>query len=53
MDKNKIGISLDDFCKALSAEGIPCGAGYVKPLYLNPLYLEKKAFIFKHYKGNV
>jgi len=53
IDKNKIGISRDDFCKALSAEGIPCGAGYVKPLYLNPLYLEKKAFAFKHYKGNV
>lgn len=52
-DSKKIGISRDDFCKALITEGIPCGAGYVKPLYLNPLYLEKKAFAFKHYKGSV
>ena len=22
-------------------------------MYLNPLYLEKRAFAFKHYKGNV
>ena len=39
--------------KALNAEGIPCFAGYVKPLYLSPLYTEKRAFAFKHYKGNV
>jgi perosamine synthetase len=52
-DQNKIGISRDEFCKALLAEGIPCGAGYVKPLYMNPLYLKKSAFAFKHYKGNV
>ncbi len=25
--------------------------GYVKPLYLNPLYLERRAYAFKHYKG--
>ena len=36
----------------MKAEGIPCNAGYVKPLYLNPLYTERRAFAFKHYKGN-
>ena len=51
-DKDKINISNHDFCKALSAEGIPCGAGYVKPLYLNPIYHEKKVFAFRHYDGN-
>ena len=50
-DESKIGISRDLFCKALREEGIPCGAGYVKPLYLNPLYLERRAFAFKHYAG--
>ena len=50
-DENTIGISRDLFCQALRAEGIPCSAGYVKPLYLNPLYLEKRAFAFKNYKG--
>ncbi len=52
-DENKIGISRDLFFDALIAEGIPCFAGYVKPLYLNPLYQEKNAFAFKNYKGNV
>ena len=52
-DESKIGIPRDLFCNALREEGIPCSAGYVKPLYLNPLYLEKKAFAFKHYTGNV
>jgi len=52
-DEKKIGISRDRFCEALRAEGIPCSGGYVKPLYLNPLYMEKRAFAFKHYLGNV
>jgi len=51
-DEKKVGIPRDLFCEALRAEGIPFSAGYVKPLYLNPLYAEKKAFAFKHYTGN-
>lgn len=52
-DEERIGISRNLFCDALKAEGIPCAAGYVEPLYLNPLYLEKKAFAYKHYSGYV
>jgi dTDP-4-amino-4,6-dideoxygalactose transaminase len=52
-DEDKIGIPRNLFCDALKAEGIPCAAGYVQPLYLSPLYLEKRAFAFKHYQGNV
>ena len=52
-NEKKIGITRDRFCEALRAEGIPCSNGYVKPLYLNPLYTEKQAFAFKHYLGNV
>ena len=51
-DEKIIGISRNEFCKALSAEGIPFSEGYVKPLYLNPLYLERRSFAFKHYNGN-
>ena len=51
-DEKTIGISRNEFCKALSAEGIPFSEGYVKPLYLNPLYLERRSFAFKHYNGN-
>lgn len=52
-DANKIGIPREKFCDALRAEGIPAYGGYVKPLYLNPLYLEKRAFAYKHYSGTV
>lgn len=52
-DQEIIGIPRDLFCEALKSEGIPCGAGYVKPLYYSPLYTEKRAFAFKHYTGNV
>ncbi|MBN1692930.1 MAG: DegT/DnrJ/EryC1/StrS family aminotransferase [Dehalococcoidales bacterium] len=45
----RIGIPRDTFVKALAAEGIPFGAGYVRPLYLNPIYHENKPFIYKYY----
>ncbi len=51
-DEQQTGISRDLFIKALNAEGIPFGQGYVRPLYLNPVYHEGKPFAFKHYKGN-
>jgi len=41
-NEGKIGIPRNLFVKALNAEGIPFGAGYVKPLYLNPIYHENK-----------
>jgi len=50
-DEKIIGIPRNKFCEVLVAEGIPCFAGYVPPLYLNPLYIEKRAFAFKHYSG--
>jgi dTDP-4-amino-4,6-dideoxygalactose transaminase len=52
-DEKIIGIPRNEFCKALLAEGIPFSEGYVKPLYLNPLYLQRRSFAFKHYDGNV
>src|SRR3989344_5611554 len=41
-DEGKIGIPRDLFIKALNAEGIPFGAGYVKPLYMSPIYHQNK-----------
>ncbi|WP_162858675.1 DegT/DnrJ/EryC1/StrS family aminotransferase [Candidatus Nitrosotenuis aquarius] len=52
-DVKKIGITREKFCEAVRAEGIPIYGGYVKPLYLNPLYLEKRAFAYKHHSGTV
>lgn len=48
-DQDKTGIPRDLFVKALVAEGIPFGAGYVRPLYLNPIYHENKPFIYNYF----
>lgn len=51
-DEAETGIPRDLFVKALNAEGIPFGAGYVRPLYLSPIYQEARPFAFRHYKGS-
>lgn len=38
------GISREVFVKALNAEGIPFGLGYVRPIYLEPLYRKRIAY---------
>lgn len=50
-DESKIEISRNQFVSALNAEGIPFGQGYVKPLYLSPIYHESKPFAYKFYQG--
>jgi perosamine synthetase len=52
-DAEAAGIPRSVFVKALVAEGVPFGAGYVPPLYLNPIYQNRDAFAFKHYTGSV
>lgn len=37
-DEKKAGMPRDLFIKAVNAEGVPFGQGYVKPLYLAPVY---------------
>ena len=43
-EEKEVGIPRDLFVKALKAEGIPFGAGYVRPIYLEPLYQKKIAY---------
>jgi len=43
-DAKKFGLPRDLLIKALQAEGIPFGMGYVKPLYLAPLYQKQLCF---------
>lgn len=38
LDEPALGVSRDAFSRALAAEGFPHGAGYVRPLYLLPLF---------------
>lgn len=51
-DKSKIGVHGAKFVEALNAEGIPFGAGYIKPLYYSSIYHKNKPFVYQHYKGN-
>jgi dTDP-4-amino-4,6-dideoxygalactose transaminase len=50
-DEPKMGLQRELFVKALNAEGIPFGAGYVAPLYLTSIYHDRKPFAYQHYKG--
>jgi dTDP-4-amino-4,6-dideoxygalactose transaminase len=43
-DAATVGVSRDKFCAALAAEGVPHGIGYVRPLYLLPLFQQRRAF---------
>lgn len=43
-DKGAAGISRQEFGGAFYQEGIPLGLGYVKPLYLQPLYQRRSLF---------
>lgn len=59
-NEDKIGISRDLFVKAINAEGVPFAAGYVKPIYLEPLYQRRICygkqgcpFSCLYYKGEV
>lgn len=42
-DEKAAGLPRDLFVKAVSAEGFPLRAGYLRPLYLEPLYQKKIA----------
>jgi len=44
IDQEKFGISRDQFADAMTAEGFPMSKGYVKPIYLLPIYQEKQVF---------
>ncbi|MDP2755349.1 MAG: DegT/DnrJ/EryC1/StrS family aminotransferase, partial [Nitrospirota bacterium] len=57
---DKIGVKRETFAKAMAAEGFPLNQGYLKPLYLMPLYQKKEIysnsrfpFISKEYKTGV
>lgn len=59
-DANAAGVPRDRFVAAIKAEGISVGAGYVEPIYLEPVYQRRIAFgrdgfpfTYSGYKGNV
>ncbi len=44
VDEAVTGVSRDIFAKALTAEGFPTRAGYLRPIYLEPLYQRQICF---------
>ena len=44
LDEKAVGVSRKTYCNALNAEGFPVFEGYVKPLYLLPMFQKKIAF---------
>lgn len=54
-----LGVSRRTLVKALNAEGIPFGEGYVRPIYLQPMYQQRLAYsrgcpwTCGHYQGTV
>lgn len=43
-DAEQVGVGRAEFARALAAEGIPISEGYVEPIYLQPLYQQRKLF---------
>ena len=43
-DSKAVGVPRNVFVKALAAEGIPCAGGYVRPIYLEPMYQKKISY---------
>lgn len=48
-NEEETGLPRALFAEALRAEGVPIGAGYVKPLYMSPLYQERNVFAFQQF----
>ena len=49
IDEKRLGVSRDRFVEAMTAEGFPMSKGYLEPLYLLPVFQERKAFNRTHF----
>ena len=52
-DDRGTGVPRDAIVKALNAEGIPFGGGYIRPLYLSPIYQERRLPAFQLHRGTL
>ena len=48
-NEENTGFSRDIFVKAMKAEGFPLYLGYIKPLYLMPLYQKKQIYLHSQF----
>ena len=50
LNEEELGCSRELFCKALTAEGIPCSAGYIPDVvYMQPLFQQRAAYPNSHF----
>lgn len=49
VDEEKLGITRDQLVDAMAAEGFGMSKGYVKPIYLLPVFQQQKAFNHTHF----
>lgn len=49
IDEKKLGLSRNRLVEAMTAEGFPMSKGYVKPIYHQRLFQERKAFNETHF----
>lgn len=49
VDEKKLGLSRNKLVDAMGAEGFGMSQGYVKPIYLLPIFQEQKAFNDTHF----
>ncbi len=52
-DESKTGVPRARIAQALSAEGVPFGEGYVRPIYWEPIYQKKRIFQKSNYPFNL
>ena len=53
MIEEEFGISRELFAQALNAEGVPVYCGYSKPLYLSPLYQERRHWAYRFFNPKI
>lgn len=51
-DEAETGVPRGWFVEALNAEGVPFGAGYVRPLHWMPLFQKRAHYAYEHYVGS-
>ena len=51
--EEEFGIPRELFARALNAEGIPVYCGYSKPLYLSPLYQERRHWAYRLFNPKI
>lgn len=51
-DERVTGVPRGTFVERMCDEGVPFGAGYIKPLHLLPLFEQRAHFAYEHYEGD-